>query len=144
MLFSEARRRDVVSTDTATKVARIDGLVVAAEPARVVLLRLGKVTGEGSLLYWDDLQGFGPDAATIADVSVIRTPSDELEQRADSGDLEILRKRVLTERGDALGEITDVDFDLETGMVTTMLTRKEAISGDRLIGHGQYAVVVSA
>jgi uncharacterized protein YrrD len=143
VLFSEARRRDVVSTDTATRVARIEGFVVAAGPARVALLRLGKVATEGSLLYWDDVQGFGPDAATIADASVIRTPSDELERRADSRDLEILGKRVLTERGDALGEISDVDFDLETGMVTTLLTRSEAIPGERLIGHGRYAVVVS-
>lgn len=143
MLFSEARRSDVVSTDTATRVARVDGFVVAAGPARVALLRLGKVATEGSLLYWDDLQGFGPDAATIADVSVIRTPSDELERRADSRDLEILGKRVLTERGDELGEVTDVDFDMDTGAVTTLLTRSEAISGDRLTGHGRYAVVVS-
>ncbi|MQA16010.1 MAG: hypothetical protein GEV09_18235 [Pseudonocardiaceae bacterium] len=143
MLFSEARRRDVVSTDTATRVARVDGFVVAAGPARVVLLRLGKVAGEGSLLSWEDLEGFGPDAATIADVSVIRTPHDEMEKRADSRELEIMGKRVITERGDELGNITDVDFDLDTGAVTTFLTRKEAIAADRLIGHGRYAVVVS-
>ncbi len=144
MLFSEARRSDVVSTDTATRVARVDGFVVAAGPARVALLRLSKVTTEGSLLYWDDLQGFGPDAATIADVSVIRTPGDELEKRADSKELEILGKRVLTERGDELGAVTDVDFDTETGTVNTLLTRSETITGERLIGHGRYAVIVSA
>ncbi|MPZ67205.1 MAG: hypothetical protein GEU83_17440 [Pseudonocardiaceae bacterium] len=144
MLFSQARKSDVVSTDTATRVARVDGFVVATGPARVALLRLGKVTTEGSLLYWDDLQGFGPDAATIADASVIRAPDDELERRAESGELEILGKRVLTERGDELGAVTDVDFDVETGVVTTLLTRSEAIPGQRLIGHGRYAVVVSA
>ncbi len=144
MLFSQARKSDVVRTDTATKVARVDGFVVAAGPARVALLRLGKVMTEGSLVYWDDLQGFGPDAATIVDASVIRTPEDELERRAESGELEILGKRVLTERGDELGAVTDVDFDVETGAVTSLLTRSEAISGQRLIGHGRYAVIVSA
>lgn len=144
MLFSQARKSDVVNTDTATRVARVDGFVVVAGPARVALLRLGKVTTEGSLLYWDDLQGFGPDAATIADASVMRTPDDELERRAESGELEILGKRVLTERGDELGAVTDVDFDVDTGAVTTLLTRSEAIPGQRLIGHGRYAVVVSA
>ncbi|MGH3980676.1 MAG: PRC-barrel domain-containing protein [Pseudonocardiaceae bacterium] len=144
MLFSEVRKCDVVSTATATKVARVDGFVVVPGPARVALLRLGKVAGEGALVSWEDLRGFGPDAATVADVAVIRTARDGFERRAETRELDILGKRVLTDRGDALGEITDVDFDLESGAVTTLLTRKEAIAGERLIGHGRYAVVVSA
>jgi sporulation protein YlmC with PRC-barrel domain len=101
------------------------------------------VAGDGTLVSWEDVQGFGSDAVTVADAVVIRVPSDEWEQRADSRELEILGKRVLSERGDELGEITDVDFDPETGAVTTFITRKETIGGDRLIGHGRYAVVVA-
>lgn len=143
MLFSEALKRDVVSTATATRVARVEGLVVAAGPARVALLRLGKVTGEGSLLAWEDVQGFGSDAATVADAAAIRRPRDEEEERLDSKASDILGKRMLSERGDELGEIADVDFDPETGAVITFITGKETIGGDRLIGHGSYAVVVS-
>lgn len=143
MLFSDARRSDVVSTGSATKVARLEGFVVAAGPARVALLRLGKVQGEGSLVSWEDVQGFGSDAVTIPDAAVIRVPENDWESAADSRDLEIVGKRVLSERGDELGEITDVDFDPETGAVTTFITRKETIGGDRLIGHGNYAVVVA-
>lgn len=143
MLFSDARKSDVVSTGTATTLGRVDGFVVATGPARVALLRLGKVAGDGTLVSWEDVQGFGSDAVTVADAAVIRVPSDQWEQRADSRELEILGKRVLSERGDELGEITDVDFDPETGAVTTFITRKETIGGDRLIGHGRYAVVVA-
>lgn len=143
MLFSDALRRDVVSTATATRVARVAGFVVAAGPARVALLRLGKVTGDGTLLAWEDVQGFGSDAATVADAAVIRGPRDEEEERLDSTASDILGKRVLTERGDELGEIADVDFDPGTGAVVTFITGKETIVGDRLIGHGSYAVVVS-
>lgn len=143
MLFSDARRSDVVSTGSATTVARVEGFVVAAGPARVALLRLGKVQGEGSLVSWEDVQGFGSDAVTIADTAVIRVPADDWESAADSRKLEIVGKRVLSERGDELGEITDVDFDPQTGAVTTFITRKETIGGDRLIGHGSYAVVVA-
>jgi hypothetical protein len=39
MLFSHARKRDVVNTATATRVARVDGFVVLPGPARVALLR---------------------------------------------------------------------------------------------------------
>ena len=143
MLFSQARKRDVVNTATATKVARVDGFVVLPGPARVALLRLGKVSGAGTLLGWDDVQGFGPDAVTVATDAVIRPARDALEQRAEDNDLEILGKRVLTERGTELGTVTDVDFDPETGAVTTLITKTETIAGERLIGLGGYAVVVS-
>lgn len=143
MLFSQARKRDVVNTATATKVARVDGFVVLPGPARVALLRLGKVSGAGTLLAWDDVQGFGPDAVTVADDGVLRPARDELERRAENQELEILGKRVLTERGTDLGTVTDVDFDPETGAVITLLTKSEHIAGDRLIGLGGYAVVIS-
>ncbi len=143
MLFSQARKRDVVNTTTATKVARVDGFVVLPGPARVALLRLGKVRGAGTLLAWEDLPGFGPEAVMVATDAVIRPARDALEQRAEDNDLEILGKRVLTERGTDLSTVTDVDFDPETGAVTTLITKTETIAGERLIGLGGYAVVVS-
>ena len=144
MLFSQARKRDVVSTATATRVARVDGFVVLPGPTRVALLRLGKVSGAGTLLSWDDVQGFGPDAVTVATDAVIRPARDALEQRAEDNDLDILGKRVLSEHGTELGMITDVDFDPETGAVTTWITKSETIDGQRMIGLGGYAVVVSS
>jgi uncharacterized protein YrrD len=143
MLFSQARKRDVVNTATATRIARVDGFVVLPGPARVALLRLGKVSGAGTLLAWDDVQGFGPDAVTVATDAVIRPARDALEQRAEDNDLEILGKRVLTERGMDLGTVTDVDFDPDTGSITTLITKTETIAGERLIGLGGYAAVVS-
>jgi uncharacterized protein YrrD len=144
MLFSQARKRDVVNTATATKVARVDGFVVLPGPARVALLRLGKVTGGGTLLAWDDVQGFGPDAVTVTSDAALRPARDPLEQRAEDKELEILGKRVLTERGTDLGTVTDVDFDPESGAVTSLITKTDTLPGDRLIGLGGYAVVVSA
>jgi uncharacterized protein YrrD len=143
MLFSQARKREVVNTATATRVARVDGFVVLPGPARVALLRLSKVSRAGTLLAWHDVQGFGPDAVTVTADTVIRPARDALEQRAEDGDLEILGKRVLTERGMQLGTVTDVDFDPETGAVTLLITKTETIAGERLIGLGGYAVVVS-
>ncbi|MGH3842480.1 MAG: PRC-barrel domain-containing protein [Pseudonocardiaceae bacterium] len=143
MLFSQARKRAVVSTATATRVARVDGFVVLPGPARVALLRLGKVSGAGTLVAWNDLQGFGPDAVTVATDAVIRPARDGLEQRAEDNDLDILGKRILTEQGTELGTVTDVDFDPETGAVTSLITKTEIIAGQRLIGLGGYAAVVS-
>jgi uncharacterized protein YrrD len=144
MLFSQARKRNVVNTSTATRVARVDGFVVLPGPARVALLRLGKVSGAGTLLAWEDVQGFGPDAVTVATDAVIRPARNAVEQRAEDNDLEVIGKRVLTERGMELGPVSDVDFDPETGAVTSLITKDETIAGSRLIGLGSYAVVVSS
>jgi uncharacterized protein YrrD len=144
MLFSEARKRAVVSTATATRVARVDSFVVLPGPARVALLRLGKVSGHGTLLAWEDVQGFGPDAVTVATDAVIRPPRNDLEERAEDNDLEILGKRLLSEQGTELGTVTDVDFDPETGAVTSLITKTDTVAGQRLIGLGGYAAVVSA
>ena len=144
MLFSQARKRAVVNTSTATRVARVEGFVVLPGPARVALLRLGKVSGAGTLLAWGDLQGFGPDAVTVASDAAIRPARDDLERRAENKDLEILGKRVLSEQGTDLGTVTDVDFDPATGEVTSLITKTEIIAGQRLLGLGGYAAVVSS
>lgn len=144
MLFTEARKREVVSTSTATKVGRVDGFVFAAAPARVSMLKLAKVEGNGNLLAWEDVHGFGPDAVTIADASLIRQPINEEEERASSKELDVLGARTLTERGNELGEIIDVAFDPETGAVNALITKDDEIAGERLIAIGRYAVVVTS
>lgn len=144
MLFTEARKREVVSTSTATRVGRVDGFVVAAAPARVSMLKLAKVAGDGNLLAWEEVQGFGPDAVTIADAGLIRPPSNQEEERASSKELDVLGARTLTERGNELGEIIDVDFDPETGAVNALITKDDKIAGERMIAIGSYAVVVTS
>lgn len=143
MLFSQTRKHDVVDITTATRVARVDGFVVRPGPARVALLRLGKVSGAGTLLAWEDVQGFGPDAVTVADGAVLRPAREAWEQRAESNELEIVGKRVLTERGTDRGTVTDVDFDPETGAIITLITTAGTLPGDRLIGLGGHAAVIS-
>lgn len=143
MRFSEARRHDVVSTSTATKVGRVEGFVVAPAPSRITALRLGKVEGDATLLDWADLSAFGRDAVTITDAGRIHVARDDAEHAATSKDRDVLGKPVLSERGDGLGKLVDVDFDLETGTLTTLITDREEIPGRRLIGAGSFAVVVA-
>jgi sporulation protein YlmC with PRC-barrel domain len=56
----------------------------------------------------------------------------------------LLNKRVLDDRGDESGTVHDVDFDPESGRVTSVITSTGSLDGDRLIGCGPYAVVVRA
>jgi len=141
MRFSEAHHKQVVATSTATKAGRVEGFVVSTKPGWVSALRLGKVEGDGSLLGWSDLKAFGHDAVTVDSPDVIRRPIDVAEERAASKDLDLLGKPALTEYGDGLGVIRDVDFDPATGEITAVHTDREEIRGAALVGLGGYAAI---
>ena len=144
MRFGEARRRDVVATDSATKVGRVEGFLVDAATGRVAALRCGKTSGDGQVLPWEDVQSFGVDAVTVARADVLREPHGQREELGVKGKLEMLGRRVLSERGDGMGDVVDVDFDPRTGEVLAVLTGTEEVPGERLLGVGGYAVVVRA
>lgn len=140
MRFSDAKGHKVVSTADAETVGRVDGFVVDPAGARVSALRLKKTEGDGDVLPWDAVIGFGPDAVTTgsADVIVAGTAQDHDKHR------DVLGKRVLTESGDELGEVKDVEFDPETGTVLMLLTKDGEVAGERMIGLGSYALMVRA
>jgi sporulation protein YlmC with PRC-barrel domain len=50
-------------------------------------------------------------------------------------------KRLVTEAGEQIGRVTDVEFDLTTGSVTRLLTTDGPIRADYLPAAGAYAAV---
>lgn len=141
MRFSEAMGHKVVDASRAATVGRVRSFLVDPSSRSVVALRLKK-TDHGDLLRWTDLTAFGVDAITVADSSALIEKDEELEPYAGKR-RRLLKKRVLSTRGDELGVVRDVDFDPETGRLTTILLREgEDVSADRLVGIGSYAVVV--
>jgi sporulation protein YlmC with PRC-barrel domain len=141
MLFSEAKGRGVMSTDTATTVGTVDGFLVDPPSARVVALRLKKTSGSGDTLHWEDLTSFGTDHVTVSSADVISAARGRAaELHAKSTDL--VGKRILTDAGDEIGTVTDVDFDPGNGAVVSLITSQDSIYGSRLVGCGSYAVIV--
>jgi uncharacterized protein YrrD len=142
MLFSENTGRSVVSVADATTVGVVDGFVVDPAVARVVALRLRKTKDARNLLAWPRIHAMGEDAVMVAS-------GDALEGREASslGELADERhslpgKRILSERGNELGAVSDVDFDPETGSVLSLITAQGQIAGKEMVGVGSYAVVV--
>lgn len=144
MRFSESRKRQVVGTSDASQVGRLRHFVVSPSNRTVTALVLDKTPGDEVLVDWSELQAFGRDAITVTSAESFRAPHGQDEEQAIKGKLDVLGKPVLTERGDGLGELEDVDFDAETGEITALQTSREEVRGHRLIGVGSYAVVVSA
>ena len=139
--FGEARKRDVVSTADAETVGRVKYFVIDPEQQRISSLRLDGVKGDDRYVSWDALGSFGQDVVTIPDAGALR-PADGPREEGVRKEFGVLGKRVLSDAGRELGEVQDVEFDPETGRVTTLLTEREQVSGERLRGIGSYAVVV--
>lgn len=145
MRFSEAKGHKVVSTSTADTVGKVERLVVDPQTKSVVALELKK-TSNASGLAWGDITSFGTDAVTIGAEDKLAEHSEEVEILASKG-RRILDKRVLSDAGDELGTVKDVDFDPANGSITSLLLVDGSVpevAGRRLVGIGSYAVIVAA
>lgn len=141
MRFTESRTRDVVATDDAETVGRVDLFVVDPDAGRIGSIRLDKVTGDVRFLSWRDITSFGQDVVTIDTAEVLRKPDGPREEGVRK-DYQVLGKLVLTDAGREMGEVQDVEFDPSDGRITTIITEHEQLDGARLRGIGPYAVVI--
>ena len=142
MRFSEAKGQKVLSTSSATTVGKVEAFVVDPTERTVVALTLKKTEGDADTLLWSALSAFGRDAVTVTGSDALTVADERVALLGDKHHT-VLGKRVLTEGGDDLGNVVDVEFDATTGAVITLLTKTEEIAGRRLHGVGSYAVIVS-
>lgn len=145
MRFSEAKGQKVLSTSGAATVGKVSRFVVAPTPppARVAALVLRKTPGDADVLPWSGLTAFGRDAVTVESAASFVQADGHLAVLADK-DHQVLGRRVLDDSGTDLGKVVDVDFDLRTGELTTVLTDRTEIPGSAVVGLGSYALVVRA
>ncbi len=141
LLFSQAKGRSVVGLTTAETLATVTGLALAAHPARIAALRV-KAKGHGTVITWQHVQAFGPDAVTVRSAEDVQAEAD-VPVRADKHH-DPLGRRVLTETGHDLGPVEDIEFDEASGHIRRLITADQDIDGDRLLGAGSHAVVVAA
>ena len=139
MLFSEALRRPVMSISSATSWAPwTDSSWTSNDP------RSSRGDWQGRIR---SSSGTGSRVSTRRSHGRRRRGARRTEgSRSSVGRrrFALLNKRVLDDRGDESGTVHDVDFDPESGRVTSVITSTGSLDGDRLIGCGPYAVVVRA
>ena len=89
----------------------------------------------------------GADAVTIGGASVVVDPDERLADLATK-DGTVLKKRVLSDAGEDLGSVHDIDLDPESGALLELIVgekkHRTSVAGSRLLGVGSYAVVVKA
>ncbi len=142
MRFTECRKRPVVDTSSAVTLGKVDRLLL--DPStRAVAAVVVKRKGDVDTLPWAGVQAFGPDAVTVTGEDALVVAEGHLSELRGK-DRAVLGKRVLTDAGDEMGTVDDVEFDASSGSITTLLTTGGEIAGTRLLGIGSWAVVVSA
>lgn len=141
--LTSLRHRDVLDTATATSAGRVEGVVLdAAEGTVSALLVDGSSTGP-VLVGWSDLE-VGPDAVTIASGDALRGATTDGERRVLDEGLTVIAKPVLTDRGEQLGVVHDVQLDVASGRVDHLdLGDRPSVPGSALRGVGDHAVVVT-
>jgi sporulation protein YlmC with PRC-barrel domain len=141
--FQRAAGRKVLSRASAQELGSVDHLLLDAHRPQITAVIIGKGK-RAQLVDWDHLSGFGPDAVMVRDEGALRPPADDRERAAADGKLELVGKRVLTEKGNELGPVDDVIFDPETGALATLRIGDREVPADCLLGSGSYAIVVDA
>ncbi|RAL30807.1 PRC-barrel domain-containing protein [Rhodococcus sp. AQ5-07] len=140
MLFSAVSGRQIVGSGAADTIGEVAGLVVDPTTRRILAVHVKKAES-GSVLPWSKIGAFGDDAVIVDTSQAITDPDDEtaaLEGKSHN----LLGKRVLTSAGNQIGTIDDVDFDPQSGAITSLILDTEDVPGHRLVGVGSYAVVV--
>lgn len=141
--FRAVSGRQVVSRHSAERLGEVSHLLIDADSPRVAAVVIGRGK-KARLVDWSQVRGVGPDAVVVHDEGALHPAWSDREQAAAAGKLELVGKRVLTERGTEVGAVADVTFDPETGTVVSLSIDGREIPGAAVVGTGSYAVVVDA
>ncbi|MFE4856611.1 PRC-barrel domain-containing protein [Streptomyces sp. NPDC056670] len=140
MLLSQTLGRSVINVEDAQQIGAVEELVIDPASAQIVAIRLkGAKDAGGGTVAWQDVQAVGPDAVMVHAARTARLSPVDAEVQKD-----LVGKRVLTERGEEIGKLTDVAFDPVTGRVEGLQTARGLIPGHSMLGVGAYALVVRA
>ena len=139
--FKGSAGRKVLSRSSAKELGAVSHLLVDALQRRIAAVVIGRGK-KAQLVDWEQLSGFGPDAVMVVDEGALRPPADDREWAAAEGRLELVGKRTLSERGNELGELDDVTFDADSGVLEELLIGDRRVPAGSLLGSGSYAAVL--
>ncbi|WP_437041088.1 PRC-barrel domain-containing protein [Streptomyces sp. enrichment culture] len=136
MLFTEVRGLPVVPPDGAGPLGAVTSLTVDVASGSVSHLRWrGGRFGRESALAWDAVRSVGPGAVRVGCAAADESAPPHHD---------LLGRRILTDTGTGLGTVLDVAFDTRTARLLALFTTRGELPPDRLLGLGDYALVVWA
>ncbi|MGV9285134.1 hypothetical protein [Streptomyces sp. NPDC003730] len=134
MLFTQVRGLPVLPPDGAGPLGTVTSLTVDVVSGSVshVRFRDGRF-GREKALPWDAVHTLGPGAVRVRSVTV---------PDAEPAHHELLGHRILFDTGTGHGTVLDVAFDPRTARLLALFTTRGELPADRLLGLGDYALVV--
>lgn len=142
--LSESDGQKVVSRESAEQVGTVRHVVIDAAARRISAIHVDGRKKKAQLVDWSAVTGFGPDAVVIDSEGSLRPPAEGEELTVASGKLDLEGRLVLSDGGDSLGELTDVEFDEQSGELIAILAGGEPLEGARLRAIGPYCVILRA
>ena len=142
--LAPTRGQRVVDRDTAETLGKVKRVLVNARTATADAIEVDGA-GDRPILPWSAVVGVGPDAVVVPGRDALRVAEGDREQAFLDGRLDVLGKRLLTDAGNELGEVRDVELDEGSGELEAFElddgTRRR-VSG--IVAIGPYAVIVPA
>jgi sporulation protein YlmC with PRC-barrel domain len=136
MLFTEVRGLPVVAPDGAGPLGTVTSLTVDAVTGSVSHVRWrGGRFGPEAALPWDAVCALGPGAVRVRSAAAPGSAPPHHD---------LLGRRILTDTGTGRGTVLDVAFDPRTARLLALFTTRGEVPADRLLGVGDYALVVRA
>jgi len=142
--LSQLRGQRVMARDGAQIVGSIRRLLVDPATASVVALQLEGTSDGSTIVAWSDLAAIGPDALIVESEDVRRGPLNVIEQDFVGGKLDLPGKLVLTDAGDAVGRLTDLALDEDSGRVTEIEVPGHVLPLSGVVAVGPYALIVAS
>lgn len=157
MRLTDLLDRPVVSRAEATELGRVEQVVVHAAEHRITAL----VLRDGAVVPVA-VATIGPDAVVVDGASVLvdgpgvhdgaggaevagtgGPGGAGADRPPGAGQPTLLGARALGDSGDQLGTVTDLEVDEVDGTIRTVVLDEVEVGGDRLLGVGDYAVVLA-
>ncbi len=156
--------RTIIARDSAQEIGRLTHVVVGSD-ARIHAITTAEIAdatfarapaammaaplmspdlpAQPVVLDWADIISFGPDAIVTSSASTPRVAASDAEERAVRGGTDLLNRSLLTDSGDMLGKIDDVEFDEGTGQIHGLAVGERLFGPSNILAIGPFAVIAS-
>jgi uncharacterized protein YrrD len=138
----DAEGERVLSRATAEQLGTLRHVVVDLASRRIVALHVGGRRKRAQFVDWERIVGFGPDAIVVEGDDALRGPAGDDEVAVGSGKRPVVGQLALSDRGDGMGPVRDLEFDEGSGALLGVVTEDGTLAAERLRAIGSYCVIL--
>ena len=140
--WSQLIGQRVLARDNGQLVGSLRRLLLDPDGPAIVAAQLDGGGGGTSIVDWSAVASIGPDAVMVERAASAREPRDDREQQLLAGRQELEGKLVLTEMGDSLGQLEDLEFERDGGRLVRLHVPGEVVDVERILAFGPDMLII--